>query len=218
MAHPGDSHGRFIVFEGIDGSGTTTQIARYAAYLRGERRIVHTTREPSDGPIGTLLRLAMSGRVSVGGSLQAETLGLLFAADRLDHLKLEIEAHLRDGAVVLSDRYDLSSLAYQWASSGRADEDGEFLGWLRSLNRFARRPHATLVLDVSPEAAERRRRARQSVVELYEVASLQTKLAALYRDAERLVPGDRVIHVDGDASVEEVEARIRAALAPIVEG
>jgi dTMP kinase len=214
---PSNSHGRFIVFEGIDGSGTTTQIARYAQFLRGEHRIVHATREPSDGPIGALLRLAMSGRLTVGGGLQAETLGLLFAADRLDHVKTEIETHLRDGAVVLSDRYDLSSLAYQWASSGRADEGHELLEWLRSLNRFARRPHATVVLDVNPVAAERRRRARQSVVELYEVPSLQSKLAELYRDAERLVPGDRIIHIDGDASIEEVEAKIRTALAPIVE-
>jgi dTMP kinase len=214
---PSNSNGRFIVFEGIDGSGTTTQIARYAQYLRDQQRIVHTTREPSDGPIGTLLRLAMSGRLTVGGGLQAETLGLLFAADRLDHVKMEIENHLRDGAVVLSDRYDLSSLAYQWASSGRADEDQELLEWLRSLNRFARRPHATIVLDVSPVAADRRRRARQSAVELYEVPSLQAKLAELYRDAERLVPGDRLIHIDGDATIEVVEARIRAALAEVVE-
>jgi dTMP kinase len=218
MAAERGSLGRFIVLEGIDGSGTTTQIARYADYLRSQRRIVHTTREPSAGPIGQLLRLALSGRLHFGAGLQAETMALLFAADRLDHVKMEIEPHLRDGAVVISDRYDLSSLAYQWATSGRAQDSEPLLEWLHGLNRFARRPDATVVLDVSPDTADRRRRARQAAVELYEEPGLQVRLAEIYRNAERLVPNDLVIHVDGNGSVEEVERALRAALASIAEG
>jgi dTMP kinase len=118
--------------------------------------------------------------------------------------------------VVISDRYDLSSIAYQWASAGTDAGNPDFGAWLRDLNRFARRPDVTVVLDVSPDKAEERRRERHGAVELYEVASLQVRLAELYRDAEQLVPGDRIIHIDGDQRVEQVSAAVIEALAPIV--
>jgi dTMP kinase len=207
------SSGRFIVFEGIDGCGTTTQAERYARYLRDKRRVVHVTREPSDGPIGSLLRLSLAGRVALGPGRQAQLMGLLFAADRLDHLAQEIEPHLREGAIVLSDRYDLSSVAYQWASAGEG-APAELATWLRDLNRYARRPDATLVIDVPAETAERRRKERQGAVELYEQPELQARLAELYRDAETLMPDDNVIHLDGARGVDEVTAAVIEALAP----
>jgi dTMP kinase len=205
--------GRFIVFEGIDGSGTTTQVTRYAQHVRRQRRLVHITREPSDGPVGSLLRLALAGRTTFGSAHLAQTMALLFAADRLDHLTSEILPYLRDGAVVLSDRYDLSSLAYQWASAGDGASD-DFREWLRSLNRFARRPDVTVVLDVSPAVAEQRRRERHGAVELYEVATLQAKLAELYRSAETLMPQDRIVHIDGDRDLEAVSASVLEVLEP----
>jgi dTMP kinase len=208
--------GVFIVFEGIDGAGTTTQCERYARHVRGLRRHVHVTREPSDGPIGSLLRQGLAGRVKLGaGALQAPTMALLFAADRLDHVAHEIDPHLRDGAVVLSDRYDLSSIAYQTATAEGADV-AEFEEWVRALNRRAPRPDATIVLEVSPEEAEKRRRARSGALELYEETGLQQRLAQLYADAERLVPGDRIVRLDGNLPVDEVAAAIREALSPIV--
>jgi dTMP kinase len=208
--------GCFIVFEGIDGAGTTTQSQRYAAHLRGRRRPVHVTREPSDGPIGVLLRLGLSGRVQLGASNQAQAMALLFAADRLDHVAHEIEPHLRDGLVVISDRYDLSSIAYQTATSRDADTTA-FESWVRELNRYAPRPDAVVVLDVSPEVAERRRRDRLGALELYEESALQKKLAELYRQAERLAPGDNVVRIDGDRDADAVTRAIIAALEPIVE-
>lgn len=208
--------GRFIVFEGIDGSGTTTQLERYAQRLRAQKRVVHVTREPSDGPIGSLLRQTLAGRINLRPSRLAQTMGLLFAADRLDHLASEIEPYLRDGAVVLSDRYDLSSLAYQWASAGDAATP-ELTDWLRNLNRFARRPDMTIVIDVSPQTAERRRRVRDGAVELYEESGLQARLAALYRDAEKLMPADTIAHVDGDQDVDDVAAAVVEALRALVE-
>lgn len=210
-----DHDGFFIVLEGIDGSGTTTQCQRYAAHLREKKRLVHITREPSDGPIGTLLRLGLAGRVHLGASFQAQTMALLFAADRLDHVGHEVTPHLRDGAVVISDRYDLSSIAYQ---SATADEDDvEFAEWVRGLNRYAPRPDAIVVLDVDPDEAERRRAARLDALELYEETQLQKKLAALYRRAGELVPGDNVIVVDGNADAETVTRAIVDGLASIVE-
>ncbi|MEZ4441463.1 MAG: dTMP kinase [Polyangiaceae bacterium] len=207
--------GRFIVFEGIDGAGTTTQSHRYAAYLRERRRPVHVTHEPSEGPVGLMLRLGLNSRLKLGASNQAQCMALLFAADRLDHVAHEIEPHLRDGTVVICDRYDMSSIAYQTATS-RDDDKEAFEAWVRALNRFAPRPDATIVLDVSPEEADRRRRARLEAQELYEDLDLQAQLAALYRDAEALVPGDRVIRIDGDQSADAVAADVQAALAEII--
>jgi dTMP kinase len=208
--------GTFVVFEGIDGSGTTTQIQRYAAYLKEKRRMVHVTREPSSGPVGTMLRLALSHRLVLPSTFEAQTMALLFAADRLDHLAAEVDPLLRDGAVVLSDRYDLSSLAYQSASA-RDAVPAATIDWIRSLNRHARRPDVTLVLDVSPDVAEERRRARGGSAELYDDEGLQARLARAYRGAEALVPGDLVLHVDGDQPVDAVTAAVIAALAPHVE-
>jgi dTMP kinase len=210
-----ENNGHFIVFEGIDGSGTTTQIERYAAHLKSKQRQVFVTRQPSHGPIGALLRQGLTGRVDLGREYQAHTMALLFAADRLDHLATKIESNLRDGAVVLCDRYDLSSLVYQSATA--SDGAGDSVAWIRELNRHARRPDATIVIDVSPDVADGRRRTRAQAAELYEVVELQRRLAALYADAESLVVADRVIHIAGDESVDDVAQRIIQQLDPIID-
>lgn len=207
-----DANGVLVVFEGIDGAGTTTQAERYASRLRERRRMVHVTREPSTGPIGSMIRLALTRRIAFPSPRQAEMMALLFAADRIDHVEAEIEPFLRDGYVVLSDRYDLSSLTYQSATSASGDES---LAWIRTLNKFARRPDITVVVDVSPEVAAKRRRERGGVLELFDDAELQTRLADAYRRADQLVPGDRVVHVDGDGTQEEVARAIAAALDPL---
>ncbi|KYF92508.1 thymidylate kinase [Sorangium cellulosum] len=209
--------GVFLVFEGIDGAGTSTQAERYAAHLRAARRLVHVTREPSAGPVGALLRQVLTHRISLPSARQAEVMALLFSADRLDHLGAEVEPLLRDGYVVISDRYDLSSLAYQSTTAAGGGEPGDILEWIRTLNRYARRPDATVVIDVAPEIAEQRRRRRGGAEELFEKTELQARLAEAYRRAEELVPGDRVIHIDGGGAVEEVSRAIAAALAPVVE-
>jgi dTMP kinase len=208
--------GVFVVFEGIDGAGTSTQAELYGGYLRAKRRLVHLTREPSQGPIGSLIRMVLSQRLLLPPTHHSETMALLFAADRLDHDQVEIAPHLRDGAVVLSDRYDLSSLAYQSATTAEEDVAGT-VAWIRELNRHALRPAATVVLDVSPEVAATRRRLRGGALELFDDSELQAKLADAYRHAERLVPEDNVLHIDGDASVEEVHRAIVEALSAIVE-
>ncbi|HEU4412738.1 MAG TPA: dTMP kinase [Polyangiaceae bacterium] len=209
--------GTFVVLEGIDGAGTSTQSERLRAHFAARGLPAIVTREPTAGPIGSLIRLALTHRFvvpGVGGSRAPnwKTMALLFAADRLDHLEAEIMPNLLDGVSVVSDRYDLSSLAYQSATSEEDVDPTETLDWLRALNRHARRPDLTIILDVPPGVAEQRRRRRGGAAELYEHEGLQARLAEAYRDASRLVPGDYVHHIDGHRPVDAVAADIAAAV------
>src|SRR5215471_20606989 len=165
--------GAFIVVEGIDGSGSTTVTERLAAHVASKRRAVHRTCEPSSGPVGAMIRQILSHRIVVPTELGATspgwaTMALLFAADRLDHLEAEVLPRIRDGVVVISDRYDLSSLAYQSATAPSDDpeEAKRIIAWIRHLNARARRPDLTIVLDVLPEVAAARRDARGGAREL----------------------------------------------------
>jgi dTMP kinase len=205
---------RFIVLDGIDGSGTTTQGQRLVAALQAAGHRAQFTCEPSSGPIGRQIRqlLAQGG----GGdepSRAWDTLALLFAADRLDHVAREIRPALDAGMHIVCDRYDLSSLAYQSATALPGTDP---LPWIRALNQRAPRPDLTLVLDVDPDVAEARRAARGQPAELFERRDLQRRLAQLYARAELLVPADRVLHVAADASLPEVAARVWAGVVELL--
>lgn len=201
--------GLFIVLEGIDGCGSTTQVKLLGEALRSRGAEVVLTCEPSSGPIGSLIRQALQRRLlapDTGAPRQLDwtAMALLFAADRMDHLASTVIPALRAGSVVISDRYDLSSLAYQSVTAhGGADP----LPWIRTLNAHALRPDLTLVIDVPAEVAEERRRARGGVEELFEARELQARLATVYARAEQLVPGDRVLHVSGVGDSAEVAWR-----------
>jgi len=211
--------GRFIVLDGIDGSGTTTQAQRLVAALQAAGQRAQFTCEPSSGPIGRQIRQLLSrgaeaGAAPAGGgdepSCAWDTLALLFAADRLDHVAREIRPALSAGIHVICDRYDLSSLAYQSATALPGTDP---LPWIRALNQRALRPDLTLVLDVDPDVAEARRAARGQPPELFERRDLQRRLAQLYARAELLVPGDRLLHVPADAALLDVAARVWSAAA-----
>ncbi len=197
-----------MVLEGIDGSGTTTHAARLADRLRALKVPVRTTREPSDGPIGTLVRQVLTGRVIVPGGRAPNwaTMALLFAADRMDHVEAEIEPWVSEGGTMISDRYDASSLAYQSVSSGSGGEDA--VEWIRALNRFCARPDLTIVLDVTSEEAERRRAHRGEPAQLYEQSEVQRALAVFYRDLAKHLPKDRIVAVDAGGTIDEVHERI----------
>jgi dTMP kinase len=210
--------GKFVVVEGIDGSGSTSVVGELAAHFRSQKRPVHATCEPSSGPFGVTIRQILSHSYAVPGraspSFGWATMALLFAADRLDHLEAEILPHVSAGDLVLSDRYDLSSLAYQSATAepAAAGRAADPVAWIRELNRQARRPDLTLVLDVDPDVAALRRQSRGGKAELYEKLELQRRLAALYADAERLVPSDRILHVDANQPLSIVIARSLEAI------
>ncbi len=190
-----------VVLEGIDGAGTTTQTARLAQTLRKRGRDVHTTREPSDGPIGKLIREILGGRHQ---PVDATTMALLFAADRADHVQREVEPALARGAVVVSDRWYHSSLAYQGA--------GEARDWIRTLNARARRPDLTILLEVPAEVGAERRAAASRPDELYDELELQRRIAAGYREVvAELGATEKIVVLDGTrepAAVAEEVLRV----------
>jgi len=194
----------FVVLEGIDGSGTTTQLEHLTAHLAARGRRAYATREPSTGPIGRLLREILLGQHTLPSGAPADGLAtaLLFAADRRDHLRREIEPWLAEGVDVVSDRYLMSSLAYQ---AEEADRD-----WVASLARDLRLPDLTILLDVSVEVAAARRRAAGRAVERYDADAVQARVAASYR---RLAAGDgATVVVDGSGTVMEVAAAVAATV------
>lgn len=200
--------GRFVVLEGIDGAGTTTQLERLATALEGRGLSVHRTAEPTSGPVGSLIRRYLRHEIELPGGgarpVSWDTMALLFAADRVDHVSSEIEPMLAAGTWVLSDRYDLSSLAYQSATAPSDD----VVHWIRELNSRALRPDLTLVVDVPADLAAQRRGARGASEELYEEQELQRRLAQIYASAETLVPTDRLRHVSGIGAPDAVAARV----------
>jgi len=209
----------FVVVEGIDGSGSTTVAERLTAHLASKKRPAYRTCEPSGGPIGSMIRQILAHRIVIPSEWGAAspgwaTMALLFASDRLDHLEAEVLPRLRDGVIVVTDRYDLSSLAYQTATAptDNPEEARRVVAWIRELNVRARRPDLTIVLDVRPEVAAERRKSRGGARELYEDGELQSRLAEAYARAEDLVPGDRIVHVDANLPIDDVVAVSIAAV------
>ena len=206
------SEGRFVVLEGLDGSGTTTQAERIATALRAHGHPVLVTREPSDGPIGTQIRLALTGRLGLPrrkGSLTEDTLALLFAADRLDHLAAVVEPALERGQIVVCDRYVLSSLAYQGSALP--------MEWVEQINARARAPDLTLFLEIDVRTAARRRAARGGEPELFDADQRQAQIAQRYLEAIRRRPrSERIVRIDGTLSKEEVTRTALEAIARVL--
>jgi dTMP kinase len=204
---------QLIAIEGLDGAGTTTQARRLVEHLRSAGRDAHLTREPSDGPIGRLIREMLIGRHAIEGRrIDQSTFSLLFTADRMDHCQREVEPMLAAGAVVVSDRWYHSSLAYQGTG---ADRD-----WIALLNARARVPDLTLLLRVDAEVAARRRIAAGRAQELFEDLEMQRLVQLGYTDAIRRVTarGERVEVIDGHASPDEVHQAIVELVRSIVIG
>ncbi len=138
--------GKFIVLEGPDGGGKTTQIARLAERIRKSRREWVCTREPGGTDIGEKIRQILLGHP--GGEMTAETELLLFLAARAQVTGQVIRPALDRGAVVLSDRYMLSSIVYQGVAGGLGAEDVARAGPIATGGLV---PDLTLILDVAPE-------------------------------------------------------------------
>lgn len=194
----------FIAFEGIDGSGKSTQIELLAQYLRERGQRVHTTCEPSGFRTGRLIREYLRGEDKCDGRVIAA----LFTADRLDHILNEqdgMKAHMDRGETVLTDRYYFSSFAYQSA-------DME-MGRIIDANLTARellKPDLTIFIDITPECAMDRISKNRDSAELYENLERLTLTRDSYFEAfERLDDEERVAVVDGEQGITEIALKIR---------
>jgi dTMP kinase len=191
--------GKFVVYEGIDGSGTTTQASRLAAYLRGQGVPVCETSEPTRGPFGAVIRQALEGRLEV----DERALAVAFAADRYDHLfstDRGIVDRLSSGTWVVCDRYVLSSVVYQ-AANGMSAE------WIQSLNKYAVPADLTIFIDTPVDECLSRLSARGSIPDRYEREEMLTAVRDRYRRAtSEPDPGGPLVVVDGAGSVDEVLA------------
>jgi dTMP kinase len=195
--------GRFLVFEGLDGSGKTTQMARLQKRLTGMGIPAETTCEPTDGPVGTLIRQILGGRIS----MDPQTLAALFAADRTDHLVTPdtgVQALVKQGHIVLCDRYYFSSYAYH-----ARDMDLSWVICMNAVNAQILKPDLTLFIDVAPKICLERIRAARKHLDLFEKIDILTQVRDNYFAAfERLRDQETVKVVEGNASEEEVEQAV----------
>jgi dTMP kinase len=195
----------FIVFEGLDGAGTTTQARRLADHLCAAGTPAEFTCEPTDFLTGRTIRRLLDGPEHV----EAWTLALLFAADRHEHLerpRTGIRARLDDGIVVVSDRYLFSSIAYQGSFVDSA-------GVERLNGRFPL-PEYLVFVD-TPRSEATRRMASRKTRDILEQDAVQERVAARYRgvvDAFAERTAVHVVTVDGNAAPDEVFAAILSGL------
>ncbi|WP_326827609.1 dTMP kinase [Streptomyces sp. NBC_01751] len=143
--------GFFLVLEGGDGAGKSTQVEALAEWIRAKGHEVVVTREPGATPVGKRLRSILLDVSSAGLSNRAEA--LLYAADRAEHVDSLVRPALERGAIVISDRYIDSSVAYQGAGRDLSPTE------IARISRWATSglvPHLTVLLDVDPETARER--------------------------------------------------------------
>ena len=194
----------FIVFDGMDGTGKTTQMRLLSQRLNALGIETVLTAEPSQSPDGRALRRALSGQEPANNS----RLATLFLLDRIGH-NAEIEGWMTEGKTVISDRYYYASMAYQG--------QGEQFGWVADMNLncpHIRRPDGAILLDMNPEDSMARIRAGRTAdeLEIYETVAQQEKIRARFaRVTEYLKDRDLIITVDAAGTIEEVADRVWAA-------
>ncbi len=179
--------GVFIVVEGLDGSGKTTQAGLLAKKLSKNYNVMLTA-EPSRGKIGTFIR---EGCLYENKRLPIEAEALLFAADRIEHMQTELKPALDEGKIVICDRYVYSSLAYQGSA-------GLSLDWIKTINARALQPDFSVFIDCPAELVLFRLRRKKSVMETLDT---QRKVREVYL---KFVDEGELVRIDGDRPREVV--------------
>ena len=196
----------FIVLEGIDGAGTSTQIKRL---VQSNPDIYISTAEPTSGPTGKFLRQMLAGDFKV----DERTNAYLFAADRCEHIFGQggVKELCESGKTVVSDRYFFSSLAYQSVSCG--------LELPQLLNSPFPLPEYLFFFEINPEISLARVNKRTGAKEIYENIDAQKKIAALYEKVISMYENDpslreemKIIRIDASKSIGEVEEIILSSL------
>ena len=195
--------GRFIVFEGIDGCGKTTQISLLKKRIEQNGSRCFETKEPSDGPVGSMIRQCLTGRIKVDES----TLAALFAADRLDHINNTTDGlslNINNGINVISDRFILSTYAYQ---SVRVPLD-----WVMNMNSLAAsllKPDYHIFIDVEPDITLERMSKGRFHTELFENKKRLTEVRNRYFELiDKLKDTENIIIIDGNQGIDDISEEI----------
>jgi len=192
--------GAFICIEGLDGCGKTTQAKLLAKKLGKSRNTLYTA-EPSRGKIGTYIRnRCLYGEKRLSTVVEA----LLFAADRIEHVENEVLPALREGRLVISDRYIYSSLAYQGAA-------GLSLEWIEKVNKHALKPDLAVFIDVDPKTVMHRLKRKRSVMENMDT---QQRVRDFYL---KFVAKGELVKLDGNRAKNEVAETLSALVLKFLE-
>ncbi len=199
--------GKFIVMEGLDGSGKTTQLRLLEEHLSGKGLIVDVTAEPTVSTLGGMIRDALSGYIR---RTDCE-IAALFAADRVQHNVNPvwgIEKLLSQGRTVLCDRYYYSSMAYQGTLT-----DWDWVAGMNLNSPQIRKPDLCIFLDVDYERSMARMNSgNRTYLEIYENPEmLIATRKSYYRAFEQLKDRDNIVIIDAARSIEEVAAAVAKA-------
>jgi dTMP kinase len=206
--------GTFITFEGIDGSGKSTQLRLLAQYLRSQGCELLLSREPGGTPVGLRLRAAL---LDVQGEVDPLTELLVFAADRAQHVRKVIRPALEKGAVFISDRYADATRAYQGAGRGFS---AELISEIIELATEGLVPDLTVLFDVSIEESMTRttRRSTKNRRDRLDIekADFHARVREEYLRIARDEP-ERVKVIDTTGTIEETQERLREIVVPFLQ-
>ncbi len=201
-----------IVIEGVDGSGKSTQIELLKTRLNNRGHKAYITHEPTDSPIGAVIRNIMKGRIQTSPS----AIAALFAADRLDHIYNDVNGMKKkrdkEGYHIIASRYYFSSYAFQ----------GEYVDvdWIVHLNAMAKKQFPadiTIYLDVDPETCYERITNHRSDIEIYETKEKIKKVHQAYLKYFReFDQGENIVLINGNQSIEAIEKDIWTVIAPLL--
>ena len=189
----------FFAFEGIDGSGKSTQSKLLEEKLRTEGIKVYHTYEPTGSPIGQMIKKIFRHEMEA----DHRTIAGLYVADRIDHLtnsKDGILKKLEEGFTVITDRYYFSSYAYQGTHMSQ-----DWVIMANSISAEVLRPDLNIFIDIAPEVSIERVNKNREKIELYESVENLKEVRNKYFEAfKKLEPEEKVFVVDGNRSVEEI--------------
>ena len=210
---PPNRKGFFLVLDGIDGCGKSTQSRLLFNQFAKSAIQVHLTAEPSSGDIGKILRKVLKDPTT-HASLDA----LLFAADRIDHCTREILPQLKKGKIVISDRYLDSSLIYQ---SIQGKQQGVTLDWIATLNQFAIEPDLTIIFDMDPRISLKRREIQNAIdaedLEKFEKLAFQQQIRSKFQEIVTKAEAQgkkNYLLIKADLPREEIFAKILKEISP----